>query len=145
MPKLSPTIFREYDIRGLVDQDLTEEAVQLVGKALGTRLRAAGGRKAAVGRDARLSGERFRDAMVSGLTSTGLDVLDLGIVPTPLTYFAAHTAGGGRDLHDHRLAQPAGVQRPQGRPGLGDAPRRGDPGAPARSPSPASSRAGRAA
>ena len=93
MAKLSPTIFREYDIRGLVDQDLTEEAVQLVGKALGTRLRAAGGRKAAVGRDARLSGERFRDAMVSGLTSTGLDVLDLGIVPTPLTYFAAHTAG----------------------------------------------------
>jgi phosphomannomutase/phosphoglucomutase len=93
MAKLSPTIFREYDIRGLVDQDLTEEAVHLVGKALGTRLRAGGGRKAAVGRDARLSGERFRDAMVSGLTSTGIDVLDLGIVPTPLTYFAAHTAG----------------------------------------------------
>jgi phosphomannomutase/phosphoglucomutase len=93
MDKLSPTIFREYDIRGLVDQDLTVEAVHLVGKALGTRLRAAGGRKAAVGRDARLSGERFRDAMISGLTSTGIDVLDLGIVPTPLTYFAAHTAG----------------------------------------------------
>jgi phosphomannomutase/phosphoglucomutase len=92
-PKLSPTIFREYDIRGLVDQDLTEEAVHLVGKALGTRIREAGGRKAAVGRDARLSGPRFAEAMISALTSTGVDVLDLGIVPTPLTYFAAHTAG----------------------------------------------------
>ncbi len=91
MPKLSPTIFREYDIRGLVDQDLTEEAVHLVGKALGTRIREAGGRKAAVGRDARLSGPRFAHAMISALTSTGVDVLDLGIVPTPLTYFAAHT------------------------------------------------------
>jgi phosphomannomutase/phosphoglucomutase len=93
MPRLSPTIFREYDIRGLVDQDLTEEAVYLVGKALGTRIREAGGRKAAVGRDARLSGPRFAQAMISALTSTGVDVLDLGIVPTPLTYFAAHTAG----------------------------------------------------
>jgi phosphomannomutase/phosphoglucomutase len=93
MAKLSPTIFREYDIRGLVDQDLTEEAVSLVGKALGTRIREAGGRKAAVGRDARLSGPRFAKAMISALRSTGVDVLDLGIVPTPLTYFAAHTAG----------------------------------------------------
>ena len=91
--KLSPTIFREYDIRGLVDQDLTEEAVFLVGKALGTRIREAGGSKAAVGRDARLSGPRFGKAMFSALTSTGVDVLDLGVVPTPLTYFAAHTAG----------------------------------------------------
>jgi len=93
MAKLSPTIFREYDIRGLVDQDLTEEAVHLVGMAFGTRVREAGGRKAAVGRDARLSGPRFAKAAISALRSTGLDVLDLGIVPTPLTYFAAHTAG----------------------------------------------------
>ncbi|HEY6100422.1 MAG TPA: phosphomannomutase/phosphoglucomutase [Anaeromyxobacter sp.] len=93
MAKLSPTIFREYDIRGLVDRDLTEEAVTLVGKALGTRIREAGGRRAAVGRDARLSGPRFAKAMISALRSTGVDVLDLGVVPTPLTYFAAHTAG----------------------------------------------------
>jgi phosphomannomutase/phosphoglucomutase len=90
---LSPTIFREYDIRGLVDRDLTEEAVFLVGKALGTRIREAGGRRAAVGRDARLSGPRFAGRMIEALRSTGVDVLDLGIVPTPLTYFAAHTAG----------------------------------------------------
>jgi phosphomannomutase/phosphoglucomutase len=93
MPKLSPTIFREYDIRGLVDQDLTEEAVHLVGRALGTRIREAGGRTAAVGRDARLSGPRFAEAMISALRASGVDVKDLGVVPTPLTYFAAHTAG----------------------------------------------------
>ncbi len=91
MAKLSPTIFREYDIRGTVDQDLTETAVNLVGKALGTRVREAGGRRVAVGRDARLSGPRFAAAMQEGLTSTGVDVVDLGMVPTPLTYFAAHT------------------------------------------------------
>ncbi len=93
MAKLSPTIFREYDIRGLVDRDLTAEAVHLVGKALGTRIREAGGRRAAVGRDARLSGPAFAKEMISALRATGVDVLDLGIVPTPLTYFAAHTAG----------------------------------------------------
>jgi phosphomannomutase/phosphoglucomutase len=93
MPKLSPTIFREYDIRGLVEQDLTEEAVHLVGRALGTRIREAGGRRAAVGRDARLSGPKFAAAMISALRASGVDVKDLGIVPTPLTYFAAHTAG----------------------------------------------------
>jgi phosphomannomutase / phosphoglucomutase len=91
MTKLSPTIFREYDIRGTVDQDLTEVAVNLVGKALGTRVREAGGRRVAVGRDSRLSGPRFAAAMHEGLTSTGVDVVDLGMVPTPLTYFAAHT------------------------------------------------------
>ncbi len=93
MPSLSPTIFREYDIRGVVDRDLTEEAVGLVGKALGAKILEAGGRKAAVGRDARLSGPRFAEAMIGSLVSTGVDVLDLGVVPTPLTYFAAHTAG----------------------------------------------------
>jgi phosphomannomutase/phosphoglucomutase len=93
MPALSPTIFREYDVRGLVDRDLTEEAVSLVGKALGTRVREAGGRRVAVGRDARESGPRFARAMTDALVSTGVDVLDLGVVPTPLTYFAAHTAG----------------------------------------------------
>ncbi len=93
MPKLSPTIFREYDIRGVVEKDLTPEAVHLVGKALGTRIREAGGRKAAVGRDARLSGPGFAKIMIAALRSTGVDVLDLGVVPTPLTYFAAHTAG----------------------------------------------------
>ncbi len=91
MAKISPTIFREYDIRGLVDQDLTDEAVHLVGKALGTKIREAGGKRAAVGRDARLSGPRFSERAIAGLASTGVDVVDLGVVPTPLAYFAAFT------------------------------------------------------
>jgi len=86
---ISPTIFREYDIRGLVDRDLTEEAVRLIGQGLGTLVRRAGGRKVVVGRDCRLSGERFARQMTAGLNATGVDVVDLGVVPTPLTYFAA--------------------------------------------------------
>ncbi|HYO51783.1 phosphomannomutase/phosphoglucomutase [Archangium sp.] len=84
-------IFREYDIRGLVDKDLTVEVVELLGKGLGTVVRRKGGRSIVVGRDCRESSTRFRDALCRGLTSTGLNVLDVGVVPTPLTYFAANT------------------------------------------------------
>jgi phosphomannomutase / phosphoglucomutase len=90
MPTISPTIFREYDIRGLVDQDLNEEAVHLIGRALGTRVREAGGRRVVVGYDARLSGPRFARQAIAGLNASGVDAIDLGIVPTPLVYFAAH-------------------------------------------------------
>jgi phosphomannomutase/phosphoglucomutase len=90
MPSISPTIFREYDIRGLVDQDLNEDAVYLIGRALGTKVREAGGKKVAVGYDARLSGPRFARRAIAGLNDSGVDAVDLGIVPTPLVYFAAH-------------------------------------------------------
>lgn len=90
---LNPGIFREYDIRGIADTELTSPGVEDLGRAIGTFFR----RKAslatprcAVGRDARLSGPRLRDAVVAGLTSTGCDVTDLGLVPTPACYFAAH-------------------------------------------------------
>jgi len=88
---ISPTIFREYDIRGVAGTDLTEETVGLVARALGTKVRAAGGSRVVVGRDVRLSGPAFHAAAVAGLTATGCDVVDLGVVPTPLTYFAAAT------------------------------------------------------
>ncbi|HET9553556.1 MAG TPA: phosphomannomutase/phosphoglucomutase [Anaeromyxobacteraceae bacterium] len=88
---VNPVIFREYDIRGVAGTDLTEEAVGLVARALGTRVRAAGGRRVVLGRDVRLSGPAFHRAAVAGLTATGCDVVDLGVVPTPLTYFAAQT------------------------------------------------------
>jgi len=84
-------IFREYDIRGLVDKDLTADVVELLGKGLGTVVRRAGGRSVVLGRDCRESSTRFRDAMAKGITSTGIDVVDIGVGPTPLTYFAANT------------------------------------------------------
>jgi len=83
-------IFREYDIRGLVDQDLTVDVVEPLGLALGTVVRRKGGSTVVVGRDCRESSTRFRDALILGITRTGLDVMDVGVVPTPLTYFAAH-------------------------------------------------------
>src|SRR5277367_663430 len=88
---MNSQIFREYDIRGLVDTDLTDEVVTLLVRGLGTVIRRKGGQSVAVGRDCRESSPRFRDALCEGLTSTGLDVLDVGVVPTPLTYFAANT------------------------------------------------------
>jgi phosphomannomutase/phosphoglucomutase len=103
---ISSTIFREYDIRGLVDQDLTEEAVNAVGQGLGTLVRAAGGSRVVVGRDCRLSGERFARAMLAGLEATGADVVDIGVVPTPLTYFAANT------LDVHGLCMITGSHNP---------------------------------
>jgi len=88
---MNPHIFREYDIRGLVDRDLTEEVVELLGRGLGTVVRRKGGQSVVLGRDCRESSTRFRVALCQGLTATGLDVLDVGVVPTPVTYFAANT------------------------------------------------------
>jgi len=88
---MNPQIFREYDIRGLVGLDLTEDVVEKLGRGLGTMVRRQGGRWIVVGRDCRESSTRFREAICKGITSTGLHVMDVGIVPTPVTYFAANT------------------------------------------------------
>ena len=95
---MNPHIFREYDIRGLVDKDLTEEVALHLGHGLGTTVKRAGGKTVVLGRDCRESSDRFRDAMIQGLTSTGVDVVDIGVVPTPLTYFAANTVPGSDGL-----------------------------------------------
>ena len=88
MVKVNPYIFREYDIRGVVGQDLTDEVVELIGKAFGTHLQRMGGKKVTVGGDVRLSTERFKTSLIKGLISTGVDVIDIGIVPTPVQYFS---------------------------------------------------------
>jgi phosphomannomutase/phosphoglucomutase len=89
--RVNPVVFREYDIRGVAGMDLTEETVGLVARALGTKVRAAGGKVVVVGRDVRLSSPGFHAQALAGLTATGCDVVDLGVVPTPLVYFAAQT------------------------------------------------------
>ena len=89
MGQVNPVVFREYDIRGVAGLDLTEETVGLVARALGTKVREAGGTTVVLGRDVRLSSPGFHREALAGFTATGCDVIDLGIVPTPLVYFAA--------------------------------------------------------
>jgi phosphomannomutase/phosphoglucomutase len=84
-------IFREYDIRGVVDQDIDDSVAENLGKALGTLCARASGRSLVVGRDCRLHSPRLRDAFLKGVTSTGIHVVDVGIVPTPVVYYAANT------------------------------------------------------
>ena len=85
---INPKIFREYDIRGIVGQDLDDEAVEILGQAMGTFFLGRGQKRVAVGQDCRVSSPGFARALTSGLASTGCDVTALGVVPTPLLYFS---------------------------------------------------------
>ncbi len=87
---MKPEIFREYDIRGLVEQDLQPENVELIGKAIGTYFRRAGKKTLALGWDIRESSREFRVILTRALNSTGCDVIDIGMVPTPVAYFSLH-------------------------------------------------------
>lgn len=88
---INTDIFRQYDIRGVVDKDLTHETVELLGKGIGSYFRANNRREVALGRDCRLSSPRFSEALSTGLLSTGCRITDLGIIPTPLLYFTMYT------------------------------------------------------
>ena len=88
---ISGGIFRQYDIRGIVDNDLTTEAARAVGQGFAALLKSRDiGGSVAVGRDNRPSGPALRAALVDGLTSSGFDVIDVGVVPTPLLYWSLH-------------------------------------------------------
>jgi phosphomannomutase/phosphoglucomutase len=88
---IHPGIFRQYDIRGIVDRDLTTEAATAIGRAYASHLRALGIEgSVSVGRDNRPSGGRLRDALIEGLTSAGMNVIDIGVVPTPVLYWSLH-------------------------------------------------------
>jgi phosphomannomutase/phosphoglucomutase len=88
---ISPGIFRQYDIRGIVGRDLTEEVARALGGAYAAFMRERGvAGEVAVGRDNRPSGDALRDALVDGLTSAGVSVVDIGVVPTPLLYWSLH-------------------------------------------------------
>lgn len=91
MATINEQIFREYDIRGIVGTDLTEETVLTIATAIGTYFRQRGAKTVALGRDARASSPVFRDLFVKGLNSVGCSVLDVGMIPTPVLYFAAFT------------------------------------------------------
>lgn len=89
------SIFRAYDIRGIVDETLTEDMVYDIGRAVGTRSLEAGCPQVAVARDGRLSGPRLLARLSAGLQAVGCEVLNLGCVPTPVLYFATYHLGTG--------------------------------------------------
>ena len=94
---INPQIFREYDIRGIVGKDLTPESVTSIGKAIGTYIRRGNGKNMVLGRDVRSSSVEFCNILSMALNSTGCNVIDIGMVPTPVLYFALHhfNADGG--------------------------------------------------
>ena len=85
---MDPKVFREYDIRGIVGEQITEEDVKVLGQTFGTYMKQQGKSRVVVGRDCRHSSKPFRDSLVEGMLSTGLDIVDLGICPTPVFYFS---------------------------------------------------------
>ncbi len=87
---MKPTIFREYDIRGLVGEEIRDQDVVQLGRAMGTYLEQHSVRRITLGRDCRSSSDPFRDLLVEGLLSTGRQVLDIGVCPTPLLYFSVY-------------------------------------------------------
>ncbi len=88
--ELSDSLFRAYDIRGIYQDTLSDEAARLIGLAIGSEVRTRGGDTVAVGRDGRLSSPVLVDALAAGLQASGCNVVDVGLVPTPVLYFATH-------------------------------------------------------
>ena len=93
MTKLPAEIFKAYDIRGIVDKSLTADVVRQIGHALGSLAVEQGQKAIAVGRDGRLSGPELAGALMDGICAAGCDAIDVGCVPTPVTYFAAYELG----------------------------------------------------
>lgn len=96
--QVSPSIFRAYDIRGVVEAGLDPGVARAVGRAYGAEAREQGGTRVAVGRDGRLSSPALEAALVEGLMAAGLEVILLGCVPTPVTYFAALERADGNGV-----------------------------------------------
>jgi len=98
MPSVAPEIFKAYDIRGVVGKTLTPEACELIGRAFGAEARALNCSRLALGRDGRLSGPELAGAVARGLQLSGVDVVDIGQVATPMLYFATFHLGTGSGI-----------------------------------------------
>ena len=93
---MDPYIFREYDIRGRVGKDLTDETVDLIGKGFSVYLIERGVKRISIGGDVRLSSARFVDILCRSVTGCGIDVVQIGTIPTPVSYFSLfHLDVGG--------------------------------------------------
>ncbi|MGB3940166.1 MAG: phosphomannomutase/phosphoglucomutase [Candidatus Manganitrophaceae bacterium] len=112
------SIFREYDIRGVYGTVLTERIAEEIGKAFGTMIRRSGGKRISLGYDIRLSSPSLREALLSGLLSTGLDVVDIGACPTPVLYFSLfqlEVDGGAMITASHNPAEYNGFKLCRGK------------------------------
>ena len=111
---IAPGIFRQYDVRGVVGEDLTAETAAAIGRGFAAFLDRRGvARPVVVGRDNRPSGKALRDALVGGLTSCGVDVVDVGVVPTPLVYWSLSNIAVGAGIQitgSHNPAEYNGFQ-----------------------------------
>ncbi len=110
---MNPQIFREYDIRGIAHEDITEDDAESIGKAYGTLLQKHGNKKVSVGRDCRLTSETFSHRFIRGILSTGCNVVDIGLCPTPVLYFSIvhlSTGGGAMITASHNPSQYNGFK-----------------------------------
>ncbi len=94
---MNPSMFREYDIRGIAGKDMNDADVYTLGRGIGTLLAGSGGRTLTVGRDCRTSSDAYAGRLMDGLQASGLNVIDIGVCPTPVLYFSIHhlAADGG--------------------------------------------------
>jgi phosphomannomutase/phosphoglucomutase len=90
---MNPTVFREYDIRGLAEKDFDKEFALLLGKVHGTAIAEQGGTRVTVGRDCRATSDSYAEAVIAGMAACGLHVYDIGVCPTPLLYFSLFHLG----------------------------------------------------
>src|SRR5262245_6701104 len=88
---IEASVFRAYDIRGIINKQFNEDAFYTIGRAISSKLRALNREAIFLGRDGRISSEKLAAALKAGLMHSGIKVLDLGAVPTPLLYYATHT------------------------------------------------------
>ena len=114
-------IFREYDIRGVVEKALTPDVVEKIGRAYATFARERGVKRITVGRDGRLTSPALRDQLIAGLTSAGVNVVDLGLCATPLLYFSlfhCDVDGGIMITGSHNAAEYNGFKMCVGKEAL---------------------------
>ncbi len=115
---MNPRVFREYDIRGVADRDLDQDFADKLGRAIGTHLSRAGARKITLGRDCRVTSPRLHQALRHGILSTGVSIIDVGVVATPMLYFSVFhldSDGGVQITGSHNPPEDNGFKMLRGK------------------------------